>query len=84
MLQVNFIIISIIHKILVLLKMTRFLKLYNKLKSKLFFSQHIMMESLSLEEVIRDVRDLFILKKEVDDAAIKDAKNLFRLKKKIK
>ena len=40
------------------------------------------MESSSLEEenIIKDVRNLFRLKKEIDDTAIKDIRNLFRLK----
>ena len=42
-----------------------------------------MMGSPSLEEenIIKDVRNLFWLKKEIDDTAIKDIRNLFRLKK---
>ena len=42
-----------------------------------------MMESSSLEEekIIKDVRNLFRLKKQIDDTAIKDIRNLFRLKK---
>ena len=41
------------------------------------------MESSSLEEekIIKDVRNLFRLKKQIDDTAIKDIRNLFRLKK---
>ena len=44
------------------------------------------MESSSLEEksIIKDVRNIFRLKKEVDDITIKDIRNLFRLKKIIK
>ena len=39
-----------------------------------FFSQHIMMESSSLEEesIIKNVRNLVRLKKETDDNTIKD------------
>ena len=45
-----------------------FLKEYNSLlflKKKIFFSQHIMMESLSLEEenIIKDLRNLLRLRK---------------------
>ena len=42
------------------------------------------MKSQSLEEenITKDVRNLFRLKKEIDDTAIKDIRNLFRLKKK--
>ena len=69
MLQVNFVMIFIIHKILVLRKITRILKH--------FFSPHIMMESPSLEEenIIKDVRNLFRLEnliKETIDTTIKD------------
>ena len=41
------------------------------------------MESSSLEEekIIKDVRNRFRLKKQIDDTAIKDIRNLFRLKK---
>ena len=41
------------------------------------------MESSSLEEekIIKDVRNLFRLKKQIDDTAFKDIRNLFRLKK---
>ena len=68
MVQVSFIMICIIHKILVFLKITRIF---------------LMMESPSLEEknIIKDVRNLFRLKKEIDDTKIKDIRNLFRLKK---
>ena len=40
------------------------------------------MESLSLEEenIIKDVRKLFGLRKEQNYTAVKDIKNLFRLK----
>ena len=39
------------------------------------------MESLSLQEgnIIKDIRNLFRLKKKQNDTAIKDIKNLFRL-----
>ena len=42
-----------------------------------------MIESSSLEDenIIEDVRNLFRLKKEIDDTTIKDIRNLFRLKK---
>ena len=49
MLQVNFVMIYIIHKILVLLKITRslkrFFKEYNRCFKKIIFSQDIMMKS---------------------------------------
>ena len=39
------------------------------------------MESLGLQEgnIIKDIRNLFRLKKKQNDTAIKDIKNLFRL-----
>ena len=42
-----------------------------------------MVESSSIveEKIIKDVRNLFRLKKQIDDTAIKDIRNLFRLKK---
>ena len=41
------------------------------------------MESSSLEEenTVKDVRNIFRLKKEIDDTAIKNIRNFFRLKK---
>ena len=41
------------------------------------------MESSSLEEenIIKDVRNLFILRKEINDTTIKDIRNIFRLRK---
>ena len=36
------------------------------------------------EKIIKDIRNLFRLKKEQNDTAIKDIKNLFRLKKEVK
>ena len=44
------------------------------------------MKSLSLEEekIIKDVRNLFRLKEELNYTAIKDIRNLFRLGKKLK
>ena len=64
MLQINFIMICMIHKILVLL----LFKENNRLllfKKEFFFSQHIMMESPSLEEenIIKDIRNLSRLEK---------------------
>ena len=45
-----------------------------------------MMQRLSLEEenITKDIRDLFRLKKELNQTAIKDLRNLFRKKKKQK
>ena len=88
MLHVNIIMIFIIHKILVLLKITIFLKHFLRsiidfyfFKKNDFFSQHIMMKSSGLEEyknieenIIKDVRNVFSLKKlkkEANDVAIK-------------
>ena len=65
-----------------------FFKEYNRLLDvkKIKTSQHIMMESLSLEErnIIKDIRNLFRQKKELDYTAVKDIRNLFRLKKETK
>ena len=43
------------------------------------------MKSSILEEenIIKDIRIFFRLKKEIDDTALKDIRNLFRLKKRI-
>ena len=69
MLQVNFIMICIIHKILVLVKITRISKHFLRsiidfyfLKNNYFFSKNIMIESPSLEEenIIKDVRNILI------------------------
>ena len=79
MLQVNFI---MINKISALLKMTRILKHFLRsiidfyFLKHLFFSQHIMMESSSLEEanIIKDIKNLFRfekLKKETTDTTLK-------------
>ena len=90
LLNFNYVMIYIIYKMLVLLKnhlnylknniFECFFKEYNRL------AQHIMMESLSLEEekIIKDIRNLFRLKKELNYNAIKDIKNLFRLEKETK
>ena len=76
MLQVNFIMICILHKILVLLFF----------KYICFFSQHIMMGNPKPEEenIIKDVRNLFRLEKlktETTDTTMKDITYLFRLEK---
>ena len=44
------------------------------------------MQSLSIEEenIIKDIKNLFRLKKELNYTAIKDTKNLFRLEKETK
>ena len=60
-------------------------KLLFLLKNNSFFSQY-MMESSSLEEgnIIKNVTNLFRLKKEIDDTKIKYIRNTFRPKKKKK
>ena len=52
----------------------------------IFFLQNIVIGSLTLEEenIIRDIRNLFRLKKELDYTAIKDIRNLFRLERETK
>ena len=89
LLSFNFVIIYIIHKILVLLKnslnylicsiLKSSFKEYNK-RLFFFFSQHIMMESLSLEKE-NITKDIFLDKKELNYTAIKGIRNLFRLEK---
>ena len=51
-----------------------------------FFPYHIIMESWSLqgESIINDIRNLFILRKELNYTAIEDIRNLFRQEKEIK
>ena len=77
MIQLNFIIICISHKVSILLKITRILKLFLRSiidfylkKRMIFFSQHIIMESSRHEE-----------DKNIEDNIIQDVRNLFRLKK---
>ena len=95
LLTFSFAMIYIIHKTLVLLKnhlnylkdsiFKCFFKEYNRILSILLrklFSQHIMMENLSLEEenIIKDIRNLFRLEKEtkaIKDRILRDIKNLF-------
>ena len=57
------------------------LKEYNRLsffKKNYLFSQHVMMESLILEDknIVKDIRNPFSLKKEINYTAIKDVRNL--------
>ena len=68
MLQVNFIIIYIIHKISILLKTTRVLKRSLRSNNQ-FLLQHKIMKILRLEE-----------DNNIEENIIKDIKNLFRLK----
>ena len=78
LLNFNFVMIYIIQKMLVLLTL-KIASLNAFLKSiidfLIIFSQH-MMESLSLEEgnIIKDIRNLFRLKKELNYTATKDIK----------
>ena len=53
---------------------------------KWFFSYHIIMESLSLEKenIIKDTRNLFRIKRELNYTTIKDIRNLFGLEKETK
>ena len=55
-------------------------------KKKKKISQYIMMENLSPKEenIIKNIRNLFRLKKEQNYTVVKDIKNLLRLKKKLK
>ena len=50
------------------------------------FLPHIIMESLSLEEenIFKDIRNLFRLKKELNYTPIKSVRNIFRLEKETK
>ena len=88
MLQVNFIMVYIIHKITRIFKrfFRRIIEFFWKKKKGSTFSQDIMVESSSFEKeyIIKDVTNLLKLKKEADDITIKDIRNLFRLKNKIK
>ena len=65
-------------------------KEYNRLlfflKKINIFAQHIMEESLSLEEenIVKDIRNPFRLKEELNYTAIKDIRSLFRLEKETK
>ena len=76
----------ITHTMLVLLK-NDLNNLSNKffcffVQKIIFFSLHIMMESLSLQEIIiKKLKNLFRLKKELNYTETKDIRNLFRLEK---
>ena len=88
----DFKMVHIIRKMLVLIKnhlnylkdniFELFFKKRNRLllKKLLFFSKYIMMENTRSEEekIIKDIRNVFRLKKELNDIAIKDIRNLFR------
>ena len=51
------------------------------LKNVVIFIQTILNFVLSRKIIIKDIRDIFRLKKEVDDNIIKNIRNPFRLKK---
>ena len=68
MLQVNFIMICIIHNILALVKITRIyrsVKTFECLEDNQFFSHNLMMENPKIEEenIVKGVINLFKLKK---------------------
>ena len=78
------------YKILVLLKITRILKIFLRSITDFhiffflnicIFSQHMTMESSWFENVIKNVRNFFTLEKETNDTANKDIRNLFILEK---
>ena len=90
LLSFNFFMVNIIHEMLVLLKnnlnyvrnsifkcFLRSIKDFFFFFLLLLFSQHLMMKRLSLEEenIIKDIRNLFKLKKELSYTAIKDIKS---------
>ena len=93
LLNSNFVMIYIIHKMLVLLKnhlnyvndsiIDCFFKEYNRFCFfNKFLTQHIMMESLSFddENVTKTIRNRFILEKktkEIKDRILRDIKNHF-------
>ena len=90
LLSFNFFMVNIIHEMLVLLKnnlnyvrnsifkcFLRSIKDFYFIFFLLLFSQHLMMKRLSLEEenIIKDIRNLFKLKKELSYTAVKDIKS---------
>ena len=90
LLSFNFFMVNIIHEMLVLLKnnlnyvrnsifkcFLRSIKDFYLFFFLLLFSQHLMMKRLSLEEenIIKDIRNLFKLKKELSYTAVKDIKS---------
>ena len=62
-----------------------FLKKYNKLLffQKVFFLWYIIMQCLSLKEdnIIKDIRNIFKVKKKQNYGTVKDLKDLFRQEK---
>ena len=99
-LNFNFVMIYILYKMLVVFKnhlyylkdnvFECFFKKYNRLlfflTKLIFFSEHIMIKNPRPEEdkIIKDIRNLSKLKKELNYTAIKDTTNLFILEKKLK
>ena len=81
MLQVGYIMIYIIHKIYILLKITRILKLF--LRSIKMNSSRLEKDKNIEDNKTGDVINIFRLKKETNDTTVKDTKNLFILKKEI-
>ena len=87
LLNFNFVMIYILHKMLIVKNHLNYLKdcllkEHNRLLFFLkifFFSQYILMESLSLEEenIIEYIINLFRLKKKLNCTAIKYIRNLF-------
>ena len=69
--------IHINHKVYLFIYLFKFFTAYNDKKFKAWKQQEIE------QSIIKDIRNLFKLKKEVDDTAIKDVRYLFRLKKEI-
>ena len=59
---------------------------FNFFSNFFFFLNYIMIENSRPQEenIIKDIRNLFRLKKEPNYAAIKDVRNLFRLEKEAK
>ena len=96
-LQVNFIMIYIVHKISVLLKITIVLKQFLRIiiafyifKNVICFSQHIFVKYSKIEEdrnieknIVKDPTNLVILKKLTKETH-EGRKNLFGLKQKMK
>ena len=90
LLNFSFIMVYITYKILVVLIKNHlnylkdnifewFFNYFYLFKKKNFFSWNIVMKSLEEEEnIMKDIRILFRLKKEKNYTAVKDIRNLFR------
>ena len=98
LLNFSIVMIYIVHKMLVLVRnhlnylkdniFNYLFKSYHRFllsEKKIVFSEHIMMENQRPEEenIIKDIRDLFRLKK-INFTVIKGIRNLFRLEKETK